>query len=111
MFDAIVTPAVLYASATWALTRIMEHQLRVNRNRMLRDVFRIFRTKANGEDEDWITYIRRATRKIEKIAKALSGSKLVVLPDVKHSIMLECGDVVAGHMLSFIQREHRALNA
>jgi len=47
----------------------------------------------------------------EKIAKALSGSKLVVLPDVKHSIMLECGDVVAGHMLSFIQHQHRALNA
>jgi len=27
----------------------------------------------------------------------------VVLPKVKHSIMLECGDVVAQHMLSFIK--------
>ena len=39
----------------------------------------------------------------EQIADIMPNAKLVVLPDVKHSIMLECGDLVAAHMLSFIQ--------
>jgi len=39
----------------------------------------------------------------EQIADIMPNAKLVVLPDVKHSIMLECGDLVAEHILSFIQ--------
>ena len=39
----------------------------------------------------------------ELIAAAMPRAELVVLPEVKHSIMLECGDVVAQHMLSFIK--------
>lgn len=39
----------------------------------------------------------------EKIADAMPNARLVVLPEVKHSIMLECGDVVAGEMLSFLR--------
>lgn len=39
----------------------------------------------------------------EKITRAMPNAQLVVLPEVKHSIMLECGDVVAEHMVSFIQ--------
>ena len=45
LFEATVTPAVLYGSSTWALTKQMEGQLRVARRRMLRYVFRIHRTK------------------------------------------------------------------
>lgn len=39
----------------------------------------------------------------ELIAAAMPRAELVVLPEVKHSIMLECGDVVAQYMLSFIK--------
>lgn len=39
----------------------------------------------------------------EQITRAMPSAALVVLPEVKHSIMLECGDVVAQHMLSFIK--------
>ncbi|MDG1415039.1 MAG: alpha/beta hydrolase [Alphaproteobacteria bacterium] len=39
----------------------------------------------------------------EQITRAIPSAALVVLPKVKHSIMLECGDVVAQHMLSFIK--------
>ena len=39
----------------------------------------------------------------EQITRAMPSAALVVLPKVKHSIMLECGDVVAQHMLSFIK--------
>lgn len=37
------------------------------------------------------------------IDAALPNSELVVLPVLKHSIMLEAGDVVAGHLVRFIQ--------
>lgn len=37
------------------------------------------------------------------IADALPQGQLVVLPEVKHSIMLECGDVVAEHVVRFIE--------
>lgn len=39
----------------------------------------------------------------EKIADAMPNARLVVLPEVKHSIMLECGDVVAEEMVSFLR--------
>lgn len=39
----------------------------------------------------------------EQITRAMPSAALVVLPEVKHSIILECGDVVAQHMLSFIK--------
>ena len=36
------------------------------------------------------------------IADALPNSELVVLPDLKHSILLEAGDEVAAHLVRFI---------
>ena len=39
----------------------------------------------------------------EHITAALPKAELVVLPKVKHSIMLECGEVVAAHMLAFLK--------
>ena len=39
----------------------------------------------------------------QRIAEALPQGQLVVLPKVKHSIMLECGDVVAEHLVAFIE--------
>ena len=36
------------------------------------------------------------------IDKALPNSKLVILPELKHSILLEGGDIVARHLIQFI---------
>ena len=39
LFDAVVSPAVLYGSSAWALTQSMEISLKTVRRRMLRYVF------------------------------------------------------------------------
>ncbi|WP_306113776.1 MULTISPECIES: alpha/beta fold hydrolase [unclassified Roseovarius] len=37
------------------------------------------------------------------IDDALPNSELVILPDLKHSLLLEAGDIVAGHLVRFIE--------
>ena len=77
LFDAVVTPAVLYACSTWALTKTMEKKLQVTRRRMLRFVFRIFRKKVEGESEDWVDYLRRANSRIQKLSTELGAKEWV----------------------------------
>jgi hypothetical protein len=69
LFDATVTPAVLYASSTWALTKTMEKQLTTTRRRMLRYVCRLFCKTAAGEDEEWIHYMKRSAQKIDELSE------------------------------------------
>lgn len=38
-----------------------------------------------------------------QIADALPNSKLVILPDYKHSLLLEAGDIVAHELINFLQ--------
>ena len=42
----------------------------------------------------------------QQIHDALPNSELVILPDYKHSILLEAGDVVAQNMISFVRSLH-----
>ena len=49
LFEALVTPTVLYGSCAWALTRTMAMDLDIVRRKMLRSVLRIFWNK-NAED-------------------------------------------------------------
>jgi len=44
-------------------------KLQVTRRRMLRFVFRLFRKTCEGDDEDWVVYMRRATRTIERLTR------------------------------------------
>ena len=39
----------------------------------------------------------------EKIAAAMPNAELVILPGYKHSILLECGELVADHLIRFIE--------
>ena len=71
LFDAVITPAVLYASSTWALTRKMELKLQVTWRRMLRYIFRIYRRKTEGVQEDWVEYMHRATQRIKQLSDEL----------------------------------------
>ena len=68
LFDAAVTPSVLYACSTWALTKKMETKLQVTRRRMLRYVFQIYRRNQDGEDEDWVDYLRRAKLRVNELS-------------------------------------------
>jgi hypothetical protein len=71
LFDAIVTPTVLYAAATWSTTADMERMLRTSRRRMIRLMFGGGRkpTTFDGErtEECWVDYIKRATHRAENI--------------------------------------------
>ena len=71
LFDATVSPAVLYGCTTWALTERLQNKLQVTRRRMLRYVLRVFRCKVDGDDEEWVSYMQRATRKIERLTLEL----------------------------------------
>jgi len=68
LFDAVVTPAFSYGCSTWALTKKMDKKLQVSRRRMLRYAFRIYRKKAEGNDEDWHAYLSRANAKINQLS-------------------------------------------
>ena len=100
LFDAVVTPAVLYGAETWTLTKEMERALRTTQRRMLRAIFgqgrrRIERTtesasaQENGDSEEdgdngtleeddkdllepWVEWIRRVTHNVENNLKRLN---------------------------------------
>ena len=69
LFNAVVTPVVLYACSTWALKTGMERQLRTAWRRMLRYVFGIHRLNAaDGSPEPWVEFVQRAAHKVEELA-------------------------------------------
>jgi hypothetical protein len=100
LFDAVVTPAVLYGAETWTLTKEMERALRTTRRRMLRAILgqgrrRMERTtgntsaQENGDSEEdgdhetpeeddgdllepWVEWIRRVTHNVENNLKRLN---------------------------------------
>ena len=72
LFDAVVTPSILYACATWALTQKMEKKLITVRRRMLRYVFRLHKMRTQGPDsplEDWVEFVQRTAHRVDAIAE------------------------------------------
>ena len=100
LFDAVVTPAVLYGAGTWTLTKEMERALRTTQRRMLRAILgqgrrKIERTTerthaeedGNSEEdgdnetaeeddgdllEPWVEWIQRVTHNMENNLKRLN---------------------------------------
>ena len=72
LFEAVVSPSVLYGCAALALTQGMEKQLQVARRRMLRYVFRIHRRRGLGKErlEDWVHFVQHAAHRVDSIAEA-----------------------------------------
>ena len=64
LFEACVTPCILYACSTWTMTLEREHLLNRTRRRMLRWMTRV----ARHPEEDWIDFITRATHSSEELA-------------------------------------------
>ena len=70
LFEATVTPTLLYASSTWAMTKHQESSLQVLRRRMLRYVCRIHRKRdQQGALESWIVFLQRVATQTGKIAE------------------------------------------
>ena len=74
LFDAVVSPTLLYGCCAWALTKSMERTLRTQRRKMLRYVFRIHRLR----DESWIEYMKRSAGTVDDFAVAHSMRDWVV---------------------------------
>ena len=71
LFESTVMPTVLYSSATWALTQVMERKLITARRRMLRYVFRIHRRRQDqdGELKIWVEFVQNSAHNVDRIAK------------------------------------------
>jgi len=65
LFEATVTPCVLYACSASTTSAEIQRQLRSTKMRMLRRMVRAARL----QDEDWPSYVRRATYTSEELAK------------------------------------------
>ena len=65
LFEATVTPTLLYGCAAWALTQQMERRLRTQRRRMLRYLFCLHRRS----EETWVEYIQRSARECDQLAE------------------------------------------
>ena len=64
LFEASVSPCVLYACGSWTMTTDMLQKLRSTRRRMLRWMIK----PARKMDEEWPHYIQRATHICEDLA-------------------------------------------
>jgi hypothetical protein len=109
LFEAVVTPRVMYATATWTMTKDMEKELRTTRRKMLRMMIGTGRRRATAarqgvadeganslEDaankslhegsfdpepalEPWVDWIRRATHDSERLVKEVNLEDWVVI--------------------------------
>jgi hypothetical protein len=89
LFEATVTPSVLYGCGAWTMTKDREHTLRVAQRRMLRKIVQVARrriekscssssdsdasdaelSRASDDLEDWVDWIKRATVTAEGAAR------------------------------------------
>ena len=67
LFDAVITPTMLYGAGTWAMTKGREAQLRTVQRKMLRSI-RSRQSHVKFETtEEYVEWVRAATRKAEAI--------------------------------------------
>jgi hypothetical protein len=67
LFDAVITPTMLYSSGTWVMTIERQRRLRTTQRRMLRMMLSSKRKYKDNERtvEDYVEWIQRATREVE----------------------------------------------
>ena len=73
LFEAAVTPVVLYGCSTWTMSGDMERQLTTTRRKMLR----VMQHTRRGPDEEWVAFMKRATACAESQMTALGYSTWV----------------------------------
>jgi hypothetical protein len=65
LFKAVVQPTLLYGCSCWTLTREKEQLIRTTQRRMMRQIVGSRREMSNGQLEEWVDWIIRATREAE----------------------------------------------
>ena len=68
LFEAVVTPTVLYGASTWTLRADMVKQLNTVWRKMLRYVFRCF-CKKDVDLEVWIEFLRESAHAVDSMAR------------------------------------------
>ena len=66
LFDAVITPTVMYGCTSWSMTEEHAHLLTKTRRAMLRKMFYSHR----AETEEWVDFIQRTTHKSEECMRA-----------------------------------------
>jgi len=80
LFNAVITPSVLYGSCSWTMTRDRERRLQVAHRRMLRYVCQTRRKiLEDGQVETWVEWVQRATDLAEKAMRDSGGEAWVVV--------------------------------
>ena len=64
LFNAVITPSILYGCAAWTMTKEREQKLIVTQRRMLRLFCRVGRKP----DENLVEWVQRATHHVELVA-------------------------------------------
>ena len=70
LFEAVVTPCVLYACSTWVLNVEMTRKLQSAQRKMFRCMVRV----ARRTEEAWPEYIRRVTHMSEDLARSCNAT-------------------------------------
>ena len=69
LFNATVTPTMMYGSGSWALTEQMRNDVRTQQRKMLRCIARCHKSfpKSPYSVEEYVEWIQAATRKTDKL--------------------------------------------
>lgn len=108
--DRWFTPAFKAANPGKVALRL--EQLKANDHRSYAAAYRVFAEADEGID---FTRIRQPTlvmtgendigsntRMARRMHEAIAGSRLVILPELRHSVLMEAPDLIADHLLEFL---------
>lgn len=108
--DRWFTPAFKAANPEKVTLRL--EQLKANDHRSYAAAYRVFAEADEGIDFARIRQptlvmtgendIGSNTRMARRMHEAIAGSQLVILPELRHSVLMEAPDLIANHLLEFL---------
>lgn len=109
--DRWFTPAFKAANPDKVALRLS--QLKANDHRSYAAAYRVFAQADEGVALERIRQqtlimtgendIGSNTRMARRLHEAIAGSRLVILPELRHSVLMEAPDLVADHLLEFLR--------
>ena len=78
LFNATVTPTMMYGSGSWVLTEQMRNDIRTQQRKMLRCIARCHRSfpKSPHSVEDYVEWIQAATEKTDRLMRQFNVQDL-----------------------------------
>jgi hypothetical protein len=91
LFDAVVTPTVLYGCASWVMTESRNKQLATVQKKMLRAILGRRRKvdQTNGSTESWVDWIKRVTGEVKVLMATHSLQSWVDVRKIRAKAWLE----------------------